>query len=253
MATLHEIIEELDALLEPEAFPDHCPNGLQVAGRPQVERVVTGVSASGELFEHALERGADLVLTHHGLFWDGDDMRVIGAQRRRLGLLLGGDISLAAYHLPLDAHPTLGNNALLARGVGAEPTTPFVGVGARHIGWIARFEGAGISAEELVNRLKRLTGREVLAFPGGPPLVRTVGVLSGGGGRSVHEAIATGLDAFITGEGEEWARALARDGGIHFLAGGHHATETFGVRALGEHLAERFGIAHTYIEIDNPV
>jgi dinuclear metal center YbgI/SA1388 family protein len=253
MATLREIIGELDRLLEPEAFPDHCPNGLQVTGRPNVEHVVTGVSASGELFERALECGADLVLTHHGLFWEGDDVRVIGAHRMRLGLLLGGDISLAAYHLPLDAHPTLGNNALLARGLGAEPTTPFVRVGARHIGWIASFEDDGVGAGELVERLTKLTGREVLAFPGGPPLVRTVGVVSGGGGRSVHEAIAADLDAFITGEAEEWARALARDGGIHFLAGGHHATETFGVRALGEHLAARFAITHTYIEIDNPV
>jgi dinuclear metal center YbgI/SA1388 family protein len=253
MATLRAIITELDQLLEPAAFPDGCPNGLQVAGRDEVGRIATGVSASGELFERAVAANADLVLTHHGLFWDGDDVRVVGAHRERLRMLLAADVSLASYHLPLDGHPTIGNNALIARGIGAEPTAPFAAVGERNIGWIASFDDGGVPAEELVRRLAALTGHDVLAFPGGPPLVRTIAVVSGGGGRSVRDAIAAGLDAFITGEPEEWARALARESGIHFLAGGHHATETFGVRALGEHLAQRFGIEHGYIDIANPV
>jgi dinuclear metal center YbgI/SA1388 family protein len=253
MTALREIIDELDRLLEPASFHDFCPNGLQVEGRPDVARVVTGVSASVELIEHALEAQADLVLTHHGLFWDGDAVRVIGALRERLRLLLAADMSLAAYHLPLDAHPTLGNNVLLARGTGATPTRAFAPVGDRDIGWIARFDEDGVSADELVGRLERLTSRDVLAFPGGPERVRTVGVVSGGGARSVHDALAAGLDAFVTGEPAEWARALARESGIHFIACGHHATETFGVRALGEHLAERFGVEHAYIEIANPV
>jgi dinuclear metal center YbgI/SA1388 family protein len=253
MAQLQEIIDELDRLLEPDTFPDHCPNGLQVAGRDEVARIVTGVSASRELFERALENGADLVLTHHGLFWDGDDVRVVGTHRERLRLLLAADISLASYHLPLDAHATFGNNALLARAIGATPTAPFALAGGRPVGWIASFDGDGIAVAELVQRVERLTARAALAFPGGPEQVRSVGVVSGGGGRSVHEAIAAGSDAFITGEAEEWSRALAREAGIHFIAAGHHATETFGVRALGEHLAERFDVRHEYIEIANPV
>jgi dinuclear metal center YbgI/SA1388 family protein len=253
MAALREVIDELDRLLEPEAFKDFCPNGLQVDGRENVERVVTGVSASGELFERALELDADLVLTHHGLFWDGDDPRVVGAQRARLQALLSADVALAAYHLPLDAHPSVGNNVLLAAGIGATPTAPFAPVAGRAVGWIASFGGDGIEAGELVARVEALTGRIPLAFLSGPERVRTVGIVSGGGGRNVFDAIAAGLDAFVTGEGEEWARAIARESRISFIAGGHHATETFGVRALGEHLAAQFAVTHSYVEIANPV
>ncbi|HEX2702426.1 MAG TPA: Nif3-like dinuclear metal center hexameric protein [Solirubrobacteraceae bacterium] len=253
MAALREILDELELLLEPAAFRDYCPNGLQVEGRAEVERVVTGVSASAELFGRALATNADLVLTHHGLFWDGDDVRVLGARRDRLRLLLEADVSLAAYHLPLDAHPSLGNNVLLASGIGATATAPFAPVHGRAIGWIATFEGDGVTAAELTSRLVRLTGHEVLAFPGGPERVRSVGIVSGGGARNVQDAIAARLDAFITGEPAEWARALADESGIHFLAAGHHATEVLGVRALGEHLVARFGVAHSYVEIANPV
>jgi dinuclear metal center YbgI/SA1388 family protein len=253
VAALADIVDELDRLLEPVGFSDFCPNGLQVEGREQVGRVVTGVSASLELFDRALEAGADLVLTHHGLFWDGDDMRVTGPLRKRLRLLLAADVSLAAYHLPLDAHPTLGNNALLARGIGATPTAAFAPVGGREIGWIASFDEDGVTAEELRLRVEQLTAHDVLAFPGGPERVRTVGVVSGGGARNVNDAIAAGLDAFVTGEPAEWARALARESRIHFLAAGHHATETLGVRALGEHLVARLGVEHMHIEIANPV
>jgi len=253
MAKLGEIIGALDELLEASSFTDFGPNGLQVEGRSEVTRLVSGVSASSELFERADELGAELILVHHGLFWDGDDVRVIGARRERLRLLLSGGISLAAYHLPLDAHPTLGNNVLIATGLGATPTEAFARVAGRPIGWIASFDGAGIPRAELVRRLTALTGREPVAFLEGPEAVRRVGIVSGGGGRNVHDAIAAQLDAFVTGEPEEWARAVAREAGISFLAGGHHATETFGVRALGDLLAERFGIEHHYVEIDNPV
>jgi len=253
MAALGEIIEFLDQLLEAQSFTDFGPNGLQVQGRDDVRRVVTGVSASVELFERASELGANLLVVHHGIFWDGDDVRVVGARRARLRALLAADISLAAYHLPLDAHATHGNNVLIARGIGAEPTEPFAPIEGRACGWQARFAGDGITAGELVERIATLTGREPLAFLDGPERVHTVGIVSGGGGRSVHDAIAAGLDAFVTGEPEEWARAVAREARINFVAGGHHATETFGVRALGELLAERFGVEHSYVEIANPV
>jgi dinuclear metal center YbgI/SA1388 family protein len=253
MAALSEIIEALDELLDARGFRDYGPNGLQVEGAPLVSQVVTGVSASVELFEQALARGAELVLVHHGLFWSGEDARVIGPLRTRLGMLLGAGVSLAAYHLPLDAHPVFGNNALIAKGLGAEPTEPFAAVEGRPVGWIARFPGDGIARAELAGRLAVLTGREPVAFLDGPDPIRTVGIVSGGGGRNVHDAIAARLDAFVTGEPEEWARALARESHISYLAGGHHATETFGVRALGELLSERFGLEHAYVEIANPV
>jgi dinuclear metal center YbgI/SA1388 family protein len=253
MADLGEMIAALDELLEAGEFKDFAPNGLQVAGRDEVVRVVTGVSASTELFERAIELDAGLIVVHHGLFWDGEDVRVVGPRRERLRMLLAADMSLAAYHLPLDAHPRLGNNVLLAQGLGAVATEPFAPVAGRAVGWMARFEDAGVTPDELVSRLRELTGREPVAFPYGPQRVRSVGIVSGGGGRDVHDAIAAKLDAFITGEPEEWARAVAREAEITFIAGGHHATETLGVRALGDWLAERFGVEHRYVEIANPV
>ena len=253
MATLSEMIETLDELLDSRGFRDYCPNGLQVEGVAQVSRVVTGVSAGVELFEQAIASGAELVLVHHGLLWNGDDARVVGLLRARLALLLGAGVSLAAYHLPLDAHPVVGNNVLIAKGLGAEPSEPFAAVEGRPVGWTASFAGEGIARSELARRLAELTGREPLAFLEGPDPVRSVGIVSGGGGRNVHDAIAAGLDAFVTGEPEEWARALAREARISYLAGGHHATETFGIRALGELLAERFGVEHSYVDIANPV
>ncbi len=253
MALLNELVGELDRLLEPEAFADYCPNGLQVQGCDEVTHVATGVSASVELFERAIEAGAQLIVTHHGLFWQGDDGRVLGALRERLRILLGANVSLAAYHLPLDAHPAIGNNALIAAGLGLGNPQPFGRHGARAIGVRASFEGEGIAADDLVARVAELTAREPLTFLDGPPVVRSVGIVSGGGARSVHEAIDAGLDAFITGEAAEWASAIARERGIHFIAAGHHATETFGVRALGQHLATGFGVEHTDVRVVNPV
>jgi dinuclear metal center YbgI/SA1388 family protein len=253
MAPLTELLAELDLLLEPGAFADYCPNGLQVQGCGEVTHVATGVSATLELFERAIDAGAQLILTHHGLFWQGDDPRVVGALHARLRLLLAADVSLAAYHLPLDAHLEVGNNALIAAGLGLGDPQPFGRHGERDVGVRARYGGDGIAAEELVARVCALTGRAPLAFLGGPPMVRSVGIVSGGGARSVHEAIAAGLDAFVTGEPAEWASAVAHEQAIHFIAAGHYATETFGVMALGQHLATRFGVRHTDVRVDNPV
>ncbi len=253
MALLQEMLAELDRLLEPEGFADYCPNGLQVQGCDEVTHVATGVSASLELFERAIDAGAQLIVTHHGLFWQGDDPRIVGALRERLRTLLDADVSLASYHLPLDAHPAVGNGALIAAGLGLEDPRPFGRHGGRDVGVRASYPGDGVAVEELVARLAGLTAREPLAFLGGPPRVRGVGIVSGGGARSVHEAIDAGLDAFITGEPAEWASAIARERRIHFIAAGHHATETFGVRALGQHLATRFAVEHTDVLVDNPV
>jgi dinuclear metal center YbgI/SA1388 family protein len=248
-APLSDLIGHLDALLNPSAFDDYGPNGLQVPGNAAVGTVVTGVSASIELFERAAEHDADLVLVHHGLFWgkSGPPAPIDAQLKRRLQILFDNEMALAAYHLPLDAHPEVGNNALLARAIGATDAEPFAGIGVR-----ARLPG--ISPDDLRARVRGATGgREPLAFLAGPDEVRTIGIVSGGAARHLDDAIAAGLDAFVTGEPREPAMNDAREAGIHFLAAGHYATETFGVRALGDRLAAEFGIRHIFADVPNPI
>ena len=248
-----DIIAFLDKLLDAERFADYGPNGLQVPGAAEVTKVVTGVSAHKELFERALAEGAQLVLAHHGILWDAQPRRIGPAQAARLKLLLGNDLALAAYHLPLDAHREHGNNALLAQGLGATSHEPAFEAKGAPIGVVARFDGDGVPAAELLQRVATLTNREPLAFEAGPPQIRTLGIVSGGGASFLHEAIGLGLDAFLTGEPAEWAMADAHEAGIHFVAAGHYATETLGIQRLGELVAARFGVAHTFVEIPNPV
>jgi putative NIF3 family GTP cyclohydrolase 1 type 2 len=225
-APIKDLIGHLDALLNPSAFDDYGPNGLQVPGNDQIGTIVTGVSASTALFERAVEERADLVLVHHGLFWGA--IGPIDAQlKRRLQLLFDHDIALAAYHLPLDAHPEVGNNALLARTIGATDLQPFAGIGIR-----ARLDG--ISPDELHARVREATsGREPLSFLAGPDAVHTIGI--------------------VTGEPREPVMNDAHENAIHFLAAGHYATETFGVRALGDRLAAEFGIRHVFADLPNPI
>jgi dinuclear metal center YbgI/SA1388 family protein len=253
MARAADIVGFLDELLEIERFADYGPNGLQVPGGETVETILTGVSAHRELFERAIAQPAQLVLAHHGILWEAQPRRITPPQAARLKLLLTHGIGLAAYHLPLDAHRELGNNALLAQGLGAEAHAPAFAARGNEIGVIARFPDPGVPAQDLFARVAALTQREPLVFAGGPPAIRTLGIVSGGGASSVHEAIAAGLDAFLTGEPAEWAMADAREGAIHFIAAGHYATETFGIRRVGELVAERFGVAHVFAEIPNPV
>src|SRR3954467_450390 len=198
MASVHTIVDHLDSILDPQTYDDYGPNGLQVPGREAVETVVTGVSANVALFARAREEGADLVLVHHGLFWAGPPRPLARASKRRLQVLFDADMSLAAYHLPLDGHIEHGNNALLADAIGCESKAPF----ARHkrttIGVAARLPGDGIEPGELAAREREATGREPLAFTDGPAPVRTVGIVSGAGADYLEEAIAAGLDAFVT-------------------------------------------------------
>ncbi|MCW2959484.1 MAG: Nif3-like dinuclear metal center hexameric protein [Solirubrobacterales bacterium] len=254
MTPMSELLRYLDELLDLGAFADYCPNGLQVAGPVDVGTVVTGVSAHLELFERAAALGADLVLVHHGLFWDGAPRALDDVAVRRLRVLLEHDMALAAYHLPLDGHQEHGNNALLAAALGATTWEPFAPHKGMPLGVRATFPGDGIPREELVARVQETTGgREPLAFLNGPRAVRAVGIVSGAATDHVHDAIAAGLDAFITGEPAERAMAIARDYGMTFLAAGHHATETFGVRRLGELLAGRFGVHHEFVDVPNPI
>ncbi|HEY1689290.1 MAG TPA: Nif3-like dinuclear metal center hexameric protein [Solirubrobacteraceae bacterium] len=250
-----EIVAEIDRLLEPGRFVDYGPNGLQVPGREEVSTLATGVSAHVELFEQAIESEADLLLVHHGLFWGSGAGPIDLAMKRRLKLLFDSDLALAAYHLPLDAHLEVGNNALIARALGAERLTPFALHKGQPIGCIGRLRERlnAAGSDGLFAEVARLTGQEPLVFDAGPEEVKTIAIVTGAGSDYMPEAIAAGADAFITGEPAERAMAIAREGGIHFIAAGHHATEVFGVRRLGEHLAKRFELRHVFLDVPNPI
>ena len=252
MAARDELIAFLDDLLDAPGWPDYGPNGLQVPGADEVDLVVTGVSAHRELFERAAEAGAQLVLCHHGIFWGESAGPVTAQMKARLKLLFDADMSLAAYHLPLDAHPEVGNNALICEGLGLVREAPFGEAKGRPIGWVGS-AAEPLTADELVERCASLLGSQPLAFTAGPAEIRRVGIVSGGGSSTLAEAIRLGLDAFITGEPTEHVMADAREGGIHFLAAGHYASETLGVRRLGDLLAETFGVSHRFVEVPNPI
>jgi dinuclear metal center YbgI/SA1388 family protein len=253
MTRLTSIITALDELLSPGDFQDLGPNGLQVPGPSEVDRVVTGVSAQRALVERAVAEGAQLVLVHHGLFWDFLPTGLTPVLAERLRPLFKHDIALAGYHLPLDAHPEVGNNAILAERLGCERHEPFGTYRGVPVGRAGTFPGEGIPAADLFARVREITARVPTVFDGGPERVRRIGIVSGGGADVLSEAVALGLDAFLTGEPREHVMADAREAGIHFIAAGHYATETFGVRALGDWLAQRFGIEHVWVDIPNPV
>ncbi len=249
---IHDLVAHCDQLLDARSGRDFGPNGLQVEGRRSVRRIVTGVSACVELFERARELEADAVLVHHGLFWDGRPRELVGSQYRRVAALIESGMHLVAYHLPLDRHAEIGNNALAARRLGLYSVEPFAEYQGAPIGYRGRYPEA-ITASELVSRCRALFGQEPLAFLSGPEKVGSVGIVSGGAAGELHAAIAAGLDAFLTGEPAEWVMHVARESRIHFLACGHYATECLGIQALGGHLAERFGLDHRFVDLPNPV
>lgn len=249
---LVQVISYLDELLEIESFQDYGPNGLQVPGADELSVVATGVSAHLELFEQASSAGAQLVVAHHGLFWDFHPRSISPTMKRRLRVLFDNDISLAGYHLPLDAHPEVGNNALICAALGLERAEPFGDHRGRAVGFVGR-SSEGVPFAELHSRCATVFGQEPFVWDTGPELVHSVGIVSGGAASSFGEAIALGLDAFLTGEPAEHVMADARESRTHFIAAGHYATETLGVRRLGELLAERFGLEHHFIEAPNPI
>ena len=253
MAARDEILAFCDELLDVAAFEDYGPNGLQVPGAAEVSKVATGVSANLELLTSAVEAGAQLVMTHHGLLWGAELSPLSVPMAARLRALLCADVSLAAYHLPLDAHPEIGNNALLRDALGLEADErPFGEAKGSAVGVIGRATEP-IEPGELRGRLARAVGQEPLVFDSGPERIATVGIVTGGGSFAIHEAGRLGLDALITGEPSEPVMGEAREYGVHFLAGGHYATETFGIRRLGELVAERFSVEHEFIDVPNPV
>jgi dinuclear metal center YbgI/SA1388 family protein len=234
-------------LLDLDAYPDFGPMGMQVEGADEVSKIACGVSASLALFQRAVEQGAQLLVVHHGLLWDNDSRRIDGPMKRRLQALFDADLTLAAYHLALDAHPELGNNALLAKQLGIEPKERFAGIG---------FGGPlrpPTEAQRFARRVSEKLGREPLVFPHGPDTVKRAAVVTGRGGRYFADAAAAGYDLFLTGEAEEPALHLARELGVHYVAAGHYATERLGVQALAKKLAEQFKIEADYVELGNPV
>jgi dinuclear metal center YbgI/SA1388 family protein len=253
MADRDEILRYCEDLLDSDSFEDYGPNGLQVPGRTEASRIATGVSANLETLERAVETGAELVMTHHGLLW-GDVVSPLSApMAARLRTLLCANCSLAAYHLPLDAHPEIGNNALLRDALGLEPDErPFGQAKGSPVGLIGR-ASEPIDLGELRRRLAAAVGREPLVFDAGPERISSVGIVTGAGGFALHEAGPLGLDALITGEPSEPVMGEAREYGVHFLAGGHYATETMGIRRLGVLVADRFEVAHEFIDVPNPV
>lgn len=246
---LNELRDYIGSLLEASRFRDYCPNGLQVEGRAEVLRIATGVSASQHLLEAATAWGADAIIVHHGYFWRNEDAAVTGIKKRRIAHLLQHDVSLLAYHLPLDAHPELGNNAQLAKRMGWEVQGRF---GEQDIASYGMLPQAQTLAQ-LATHLSAQLGRTPQII-GEPSLsVKRIAWCSGSAQSYFEQAIALGVDAFMTGEISEQNVHVARETGVAFIAAGHHATERFGVSALGEHLAQHFGIVHRFFDQDNPV
>ena len=249
--TRHELLHAFDLLLAPTRFKDYGPNGLQVEGKPQVRRMVSGVTASRALIEAAIDAQADAIFVHHGLFWRGQDGRVTGWMKQRLALLLAHDISLFAYHLPLDAHPELGNNAQLGLRLGLTAGSCF---GEQDLGFLGgRSDGGSFAtASDLALHIKNTLKRPVTLVETGQAAIKKIAWCSGGAQSYFEPAIAAGADAFITGEISEQQAHLARETGVAFIACGHHASERYGAPALASHVAAQFGLHHQFIEIDNP-
>ncbi|MBP8271158.1 MAG: Nif3-like dinuclear metal center hexameric protein [Sphaerotilus sp.] len=243
------LADHLEQCLEVARFADYGPNGLQVEGRAEVRRLVSGVTASLALIEAAAAAGADAILVHHGLFWRGQDGRVTGWMKQRLAALLRHDINLYAYHLPLDAHPTLGNNAQLGARLGLVTDGTF---GDKALGVIGRPIGGACTLETFAARVGAQLGRTPVVAPGDGRMVQRVAWCTGGAQGWFESAIAAGADVYLTGEISEPQAHIARETGVAFMACGHHATERYGVQALGAHLAAHFGIEHHFIDIDNP-
>ena len=246
-----ELAEYLARTLDITRFRDFCPNGLQMEGRSSIKILVTGVTTSVALIEAAVQAQADAILVHHGYFWRGEDARVVGPKQRRLKLLLAHDMNLFAYHLPLDMHASLGNNAQLAQRLGLTPTARF---GEDEIGWLGVASDAAVkTVGDLACLIESRLGRTPLVIGDATQALGRVAWCTGAAQNLLADAIAAGAGVYLSGEISEPTVHLARETGVAYIACGHHATERYGVQAVGAHVAERFGIAHHFIDIANPV
>lgn len=248
---LNALLQALDDLLQPARFNDYCPNGLQVEGRAEVRTLVTGVTASEALIDAAIALNADAILVHHGYFWKGERAEITGMKRRRIGKLISHDLSLLAYHLPLDAHPVLGNNAQLAQRLGFVREGALFPQDSRAVGDVGTLAQA-MSADALSQHIGQVLGRKPLHIAGSDKLIQRVAWCTGGAQGFIEQAIAMGVDAYFSGEISEPTVHAARESGVHYWAMGHHASERYGVQALGEWCARELGLTHHFVDIDNP-
>ena len=246
-----ELQNYLEGMLRVSDISDYCPNGLQVEGTSKIEKIVTGVTASQALVDAAIQANADALIVHHGYFWKGESQAVTGMKKRRLSALLSSNVNLFAYHLPLDVHPELGNNRQLASLLGIQNVSAVNGIKPIGVVMQGNFEKP-IEATELQGNLRNLLGRDVLLEGPVSKSISTVAWCTGGGQGFIEQAVERGVDAFITGEVSEQTVHTAREMGITFFAAGHHATERYGVKALGEHIAQQFDVTVEFIDIDNP-
>lgn len=249
MIAVKELINYTQQYMQVDCFKDYCPNGLQVEGRPNIEKIVTGVTASMALLESARRAGADLILVHHGYFWRSDDTRIVGIKRNRIAYLLKHDLNLVAYHLPLDAHPELGNNVQLGRVLGIKAEEYKGSTNMLAYGYLERPESLSDFALQLESKLQRKP--QVIGNP--DQIVKKVAWCTGAAQSYMDKAIEMDVDVFISGEISEQTTHQALESGISYIAAGHHATERYGVQALGEHLATKFNLQHEFIDINNPV
>lgn len=245
------LFQYLNKLLEPECFKDYAPNGLQVEGKSDISRIVSGVTATQALIDEAIEQKADAIFVHHGYFWRNEDPTITGIKYKRIKALLDHDINLFGYHLPLDAHPTLGNNAQLAQRLNIQVTSGLFPKDKKPVGNIGEMDQA-CSASAFASRLEQVLGRAPILVEGGQHLIRKVAWCTGGAQGYIEQAVAMGADAYISGEISEQTTHIARESGIHYFAAGHHVTERYGAKAVGEHLAETFNLTHHFVDIDNP-
>lgn len=249
---LQELVGEINRLLKPDQFNDYCPNGLQVEGKAQVAHLVTGVTASQRLLDAAIDSGADAILVHHGYFWRGEDAVITGLKRKRIKTLMDHNISLLAYHLPLDAHAEFGNNVQLAKVLGWTPSGELLKQNNQVMGLIAELPQP-LSGAQLRAHISTALAREAMHIDAENRMISRVAWCTGAAQQYIETAAKLGVDAYISGEVSEPTVHSAQEHGMHYFAAGHHATERYGVKALGEHLAQRLGIRHTFIDIANPV
>jgi dinuclear metal center YbgI/SA1388 family protein len=243
---INDLNDYLNQLLQPERFSDYCPNGLQVEGKREINKIVTGVTASMDLLQAALQTNADVVLVHHGFFWRNETLPITGIKKQRIQFLLQHEINLFAYHLPLDMHPELGNNVMLAKQLGLTVTK-----------WVDMLAMAELSqphtlqtfAELIETKLKR----RPLVIGDGRKQIKNIALCTGAAQGYIEQAVVAGVDVYISGEISEQTVHVARETGMSYISAGHHATERYGIQALGEHLAQKFGLQHTFIDCDNPV
>ncbi|WP_024611885.1 Nif3-like dinuclear metal center hexameric protein [Pseudoalteromonas sp. TB64] len=246
-----EFDQLLNGILKPHTIKDFCPNGLQVEGKNEIKKIVTGVTASQALIDAAIEQKADAILVHHGYFWKGETQQITGMKKRRIGALLANDINLFGYHLPLDVHPEIGNNAQLAKLLDIEIEAGLEPV-ANSVAMKGRLK-IPLSGEEFANKIAKVLNRIPLTSLVRSAKIETIALCTGGGQGYIDLAAEQGIDAYLTGEASEQTIHSSREQNIDFFAAGHHATERYGIKALGELLAQEHGFDVTFIDIDNPV